>query len=599
MPIARTAAGRLGAAAPRAARGAAAILRRHWLLALLLTTGLVLRILTQVAYGPALFYIDSIKYMFGAYPGDDPPGYLLVLRPFLAVANLNAVAAVQHLLGLGMAVALYVLLLRRGSPRWLAALAAAPLLLDGYQLQIEQTVMPDVLFEALMVAGLVILLWQPRPRLWMVVVAGGLLGSTATVWQPGEILILPAVVYVAIVARGWRRTLRDAALVCAAFALPILLVSYRNYLDIHRFSLAPNAASTIYGRMAAAADCQTLRLPSYERPLCPSRQLVARLGPDGLDHAPDSPLKHYIPPAGLAQHGVATDFSRRVLIQQPLRVAGSILADSAKLFEVHRVSNPGDTWIGRWQFQTHFPTYPPYVQVVSGKVAFYELDSGGLPVLLGTGQQFGSGGPVVVKPLAAFLRDYQLGGGYTPGPLYLFSLLTGLAGSAFLLRRARNMTVADRDAARACCYLLASGVAVLLLSDTFEFSWRYQLPALMTLPPAGALGITVIIGYVRSISGSRSAEGLPLTPAETAATPGTGAVSGTPTVSGTGAVSGTPTVSGTGAVSGTPTVSGTAAVSGRGAVSGKGSADGRGPASRPDTAESEPQDSGRASAVDS
>jgi hypothetical protein len=557
MPLARTAAGRLGASAPRAARGTGAVLRRHWLLALLLTAGLVLRVLAQVAYQPALFYIDSIKYMFGAYPGDDPPGYLLVLRPFLAVANLTAVAVVQHLLGLAMAVALYALLLRRGSPRWLAALATAPVLLDGYQLQIEQTVMPDVLFEVLMVAGLVVLLWLPRPRPWMVLAGGVLLGSTATMWQPGEILILPAVVYVAIVARGWRRTLRDAMLVCAAFALPIVLVSFRNYVDIHRFSLAPNAASTIYGRMAAAADCQTLRVPSYERQLCPSRQLAARLGPDGLDHSPDSPLKHYVPPAGMAQHGVATDFSRRVLTQQPLRVAGSILADAAKLFEVHRVSSPGDTWIGRWQFQTHFPVYPPYVQIVNGQVAFYELDTAGLPVLLGNGQQFGNGGPVVVKPLAAFLRGYQLDGGYTPGPLYLFSLLAGLAGSAFLFRRARNMTTADRDTARACCYLLASGVAVLLLSDTFEFSWRYQLPALMTLPPAGALGITVIIGYVRSLRGPRSAESGP----------------------------------------GTPT--GTAAAAGTTAVAGAGAADGGGPERGPDTAEPDPQDSDRAPAVDS
>jgi Dolichyl-phosphate-mannose-protein mannosyltransferase len=551
MPLARTAAGRLGASAPRAARGAAAVLRRHWLLALLFTAGLVLRILAQVAYQPALFYIDSIKYMFGAYAGDDPPGYLLVLRPFLDVANLSAVAAVQHLLGLGMAAALYVLLLRRGSPRWLAALATAPVLLDGYQLQIEQTVMPDVLFEVLMVAGLVVLLWQPRPRPWMVLVGGVLLGSTATMWQPGEILILPAVVYVAIVARGWRRTLRDAVLVCVAFALPIVLVSLRNYVDIHRFSLAPNAASTIYGRMAAAADCQTLRLPSYERQLCPSPQLAARLGPDGLDHSADSPLKHYVPPAGMAQHGVATDFSRRVLTQQPLRVAGAILADAVKLFEVHRVSSPGDTPIGRWQFQTHFPTYPPYVQIVNGQVAFYELDTAGLPVLLGTGQRFGNGGPAVVKPLAAFLRSYQLGGGYTPGPLYLFSLLAGLAGSAFLLRRARNMSAADRDTARACCYLLASGIAVLLLSDTFEFSWRYQLPALMTLPPAGALGITVIIGYARSMRRPRPAEGRPATPA---GTPG---------------------------------------------AAGAGGADDHGPARRPDSAESEPQDSDRAPAVDS
>jgi hypothetical protein len=29
---------------------------------------------------------------------------------------------------------------------------------------------------------------------------------------------------------------------------------------------------------------------------------------------------------------------------------------------------------------------------------------------------------------------------------------------------------------------------VLLASDVFEFSWRYLLPALVTLIPAGALG---------------------------------------------------------------------------------------------------------------
>jgi hypothetical protein len=27
----------------------------------------------------------------------------------------------------------------------------------------------------------------------------------------------------------------------------------------------------------------------------------------------------------------------------------------------------------------------------------------------------------------------------------------------------------------------------------FEFSWRYQLPALVTLIPAGALGVTVLL----------------------------------------------------------------------------------------------------------
>jgi hypothetical protein len=50
----------------------------------------------------------------------------------------------------------------------------------------------------------------------------------------------------------------------------------------------------------------------------------------------------------------------------------------------------------------------------------------------------------------------------------------------------------------ACLLFFVTGVTVLLVSDIFEFSWRYQLPALITLPPAGALGLVVVAGWVRS-----------------------------------------------------------------------------------------------------
>ena len=133
-------------------QAATAGLARHWLAAALLVAGLVLRILVQLAYRPALFYIDSARYLYNA-GGMDPVGYKGPLRAILFLANFDAVAAVQHLLGLAMAVLLYLVLLRRGVPRWLAALAIAPVLLDAYQLQIEQMVMPDVWFEALIVAG--------------------------------------------------------------------------------------------------------------------------------------------------------------------------------------------------------------------------------------------------------------------------------------------------------------------------------------------------------------------------------------------------------------------------------------------------------------
>jgi hypothetical protein len=488
----------------------AAAVRRHWLLALLLTAGLVLRVLVQIAYRPALLYIDSYKYLYRS-DGNDPVGYRVLLKPVLAVANLDTVAAVQHLLGLGMAVALYALLLRRGTPRWLAALAAAPVLLDGYQLQAEQTIMPDVLFETLIVAGLVVLLWRPRPGPWQLVIAGALLGSSATVAQVGEIFVAPALVYVLIVTPGWRRTLGHAVLICAAFALPIL--GYDTAADVvaGHFSLAHGGVTTFYGRAAKAADCQTLQLPASERPLCPSRGLVARLGIDGLEHSPISPLRPIYRnlPSPEASH-LVSGFTEQVVRQQPLRVAGSVLADVIKLFAVDRVTSPGDTPISRWQFQTHYPVYWPYVTIGGGTIRIGAQATSGRRIPLGDTSGMG-GGPVVVTPLADFLRGYQLTGGYTPGPALLVMVVAGLLGPAALLLRRRTEPAGQRDAARACLLMLAAAVCVLVISDATEFSWRYQLPALVTLPPAGALGITVIIGLVRARRAGRAGPASPVT----------------------------------------------------------------------------------------
>jgi hypothetical protein len=43
-----------------------------------------------------------------------------------------------------------------------------------------------------------------------------------------------------------------------------------------------------------------------------------------------------------------------------------------------------------------------------------------------------------------------------------------------------------------CLLLFGSAVFVLGVSDAFEFSWRYQLPALVTLVPAGVLGLSML-----------------------------------------------------------------------------------------------------------
>ncbi|MEP7026814.1 MAG: hypothetical protein ABJB47_24000, partial [Actinomycetota bacterium] len=443
--------------------------------------------------------------------------YRLPLKVILFAANLNAVAAVQHLLGLAMAVALYLVLLRRGCPVWLAALAIAPVLLDAYQLQIEQTVMPDSWFEALIVAGLVLLLWRPQPPLRMLVLGGLLLGSCATVRQVGEILVLPAVCYAVITARGWRRA-AHAGVLAVAFALPIIGYSSLSLALTGHFWLSHSGVTTTYGRTAAAADCAELRLPSGERALCPTPRQQAS-GPDYLEHSPHSPLRPYYAklPSSQASRLVA-GFSREVITQQPLRVAAAVGRDAVKLFALTRDGSPGDTPISRWQFSDDYPVYPPLAS---------------RQVIETAGARLGGGRPVADRPLAVFLRGYQLRGGYTPGPLMALAALAGLAGSGIAVgaRAGRRRpaaaagisagtsaltpdgwigdeadTPADgRDTATACFLIFTSALAVLLMADLFQFSWRYQLPALVTLPPAGALGLAAIVATVRHHRGTPSA----------------------------------------------------------------------------------------------
>ena len=107
--------------------------------------------------------------------------------------------------------------------------------------------------------------------------------------------------------------------------------------------------------------------------------------------------------------------------QDPAGVVAAIGRDALRLFALTRLTSPGDTPIARWQFQTAYPTY----QHVS------------LQTVRAAGQRFGGGGPAVSRPLAAFLRAYQLHGGYTPGPLLALAALAGLAGSTGVLRRRR------------------------------------------------------------------------------------------------------------------------------------------------------------------
>jgi hypothetical protein len=486
------------------ARQLPALALRNWLMTLLLLAGLVLRVLAQITYRPALLYIDTLKYLYNAWPGTDPLGYKGILKAILLVGDLQWVTAIQHLVGLGMGVAIYAVLRRRGVPRWLSAIAAAPVLLDAYELQNEQTIMPDVWFDALMVVALVVLLWQPRPTRRAIIGAGIALGLSVTIGQATEILILPVVIYLAIAVAGWWRKIRAVALMCVAFIVPILLYMSLSAAFSGHFWLSRAGTSQLYGRVAEAADCATLNIPSYERPLCPTAKQKA-LGADGLDHDASSPLQLYVAPAAMDQSKVISSFIHAVMVQQPLRVLQGTATDSARLFAVNRVTIPGDTPISRWQFQTGYPNLENYIRTNAQGVIILGLRVQNPPpdyVYQPLNPAYG-GKAQVIRPLADFLHAYQLDGGYTPGPLYLAATVLGLLGTLSVIRRRRRspdspstLLRPDGQLALACCLFFLSGAAILLFSDFTEFSWRYQLPAIMTLPPAGALGLAAIIARI-------------------------------------------------------------------------------------------------------
>ncbi|WP_033294332.1 glycosyltransferase [Amycolatopsis jejuensis] len=454
-------------------------LRRHALLLVFLAAGATLRVLTWVAYQPALLYIDSFRYLdnLHALRADqlNPIGYDLLLRPLLAIGGLSFVAAVQHLGGLAIAVGIYALARRLGARRWVSALATAPLLLDAYQLQIEQNIMSEVLFEALLLGLLWLLLANGKPNWRRIALAGLVVGFAVLVRLVGVTLAVPFLLYVLTTGRAWHG-LRNAGI--GLLAMLVVVVPYAAEVKVQtgKWGLSGPSGSMLYGRTAAVADCPKLNLDPVLRTFCPAEPVATRLV-DSYTHADLDPAWPGPLPPGADKAALAHDFAIAVLRVQWRDVTTAILGDFAKSFQFTRDTALTDVPIERWQFQL---TYPQFNEPAATAAITRQYD--GID-------------PRVNEPIAEFLRNYQLGGGFVPGAVLGFFALLGLLT---LLRRKK-----PRDKARSCALFAAgTGLFLLFASAVFEFSWRYQLPALVLLPVAGALGFTTLTAASRRRLGS-------------------------------------------------------------------------------------------------
>ena len=432
--------------------------------------GLALRITVGLAYQPVLMLQrDTYIYLQMAASGSTSsfrPGlYSVFLKPAVWLGNLTVVPVVQHLMGLVMGALIYLLLRRLGLGVWLGSLGAALVLLDAFQLDLEQYLLTETLFQALVVGSVCLIAWWARPQVWAVVLAGVLCGLAGATRFVGVVMIIPAVIYVAWARLGW---VRIGALV-AGFALTFgaYTLSTGTAEDA---GIGARNGFFLYGRVSSFSDCTRVEVPRDLRRLCID-QPPAERGPNyGVFTLPIPIRQLSNSPEANAQ---LLDFSQRMIKGLPLDYAKVVLSD---LWRFAEPSNPlsKEPYVKRWMFVSSLQEADP--------IAFVLRFRGSAPPSTGIKQTFR-----IDTDLARPLRTYQRFA-YLWGPLLGLSILVGLIGAV-----AGAPTGGGRNLRATCALMSLSALALLLVPVmTTVFHFRYQIGPLPLIGPAGVLGIAAI-----------------------------------------------------------------------------------------------------------
>lgn len=438
------------------------MVRTHPWGAAVVLLAVVLRVAAAIAYRPVLeFHGDSYHYLDNArHLGLDlwhPMGYAVFLRVLSWTGTLYTVSVVQHALGIATGVLIYRWVRGRGVGDAGAALAAAPVLLDAWQVVAEHTVLAEAMFELLVVAALVLL---TRPVVTRTAALGGgaLLAAATLTRTVGLFIAVMAVGYMVVRRTGWR-----PAVACAvAVFVPLLGYGLAFKSSTGAFGLQGYSGRYLYGETATFANCSQLHLSAPERVMCPKLPVSMRPGSNSYVWADDSPvwLPNIQDPVKLSQ--TAGHFAKTVIKHQPLSYLRYVARNTLHYFEVGRVQGPRDYTGASSQFPA--TALPPPVWHIN--VATMGFDGEYVH-------------PSITTWLADRLRDYQRFG-FTPGPALALAVLVGLAG-AWVSRRSR--TSLD------LVFLTATALVVLVVtSATSGFDYRYVLPALLLLPPAAVVG---------------------------------------------------------------------------------------------------------------
>ena len=433
---------------------------------------------TAAAYQP-VFMLQRDAYIYLAYAYRDdlapsnfrPVAYsILFLKPLLTGDSLLTVAVAQHLVGLLVALALYLVMLRLGVPALLAALGTAPLLLDGYQIAIEHYVLTEAFFQALIVSALVLLAWRSRPGIAAAAGSGLLLGVATLTRFAGAALIAPCVLLLIVRRSGWSRL---AALV-VAFAVPLALYSFWFNSSFDTVGVTNRNGFFLYGRVASFADCSQVSVPRHLRRFCftePPEERGPSRGVFTLDNLGEISA---VPNA----NALLMEFSRRMIVGQPLAYARVVWNDLVNYFEPTPPIEQ-EPYVKRWRFPLSIADADPRPFVLRHRAS--------APSRMGY-QRFS-----IDRDLATRLRAYQ-DHVYTWGPLLALLLFTGLAGAVVGVFRRRD----DHLPSAAALFALSGLVLLLVPVATTVYHFRYVIPVLPLAGAAGAIGATALLRRARS-----------------------------------------------------------------------------------------------------
>lgn len=457
------------------------VISHNPLFSVALALGAVLRIIVMLGYTPAvLFRLDTYDYLWDAVhitPNPvNPSGYALFLALLQPFHSLALVAGLQHVMGLAIAVMIYALLRSWGVARWLATLAACPVLLDPGQMFLEHMVMADIVSLFLMIAAftLVMIRTSPPSPVWRLMLGGLLMGVSALVRPTTLPLIVALAVYLLATRGGWRK----AGAVLLAGVVPV--AGYMAWFAsvYGGFNLTNSDGLFLWSRTMSFANCAAINPPPDLRALCPTAQpppfaqpVASKRPPPRMylwDHSSwmwRSSSHSFVPDTAAfttANNSRARRFAIEAITAQPLAYA-DIVAKGALMPFMH-------TNVFR------FPTGPERgIGVGSARryarAAVRDYTGSNSMPFLGWHYSVSQR-----QPYAHLVGDYQRVI-FLPGPLFGVILLIGVAG--FLIPRRRTA---------AAVVLWVSAVIILVLPVAeHEYTYRYVIPSVPLACMAAAL----------------------------------------------------------------------------------------------------------------